>query len=212
MGRIVYSMFELTSFLFQVILGCVLGDGWLEKSGENRNTRFCFKQSIIHTYFLIHMWFLFWPYVASIPTETTTTDKTTGKVYLETVFKTRVMVTLNLIHEAFYLNGTKVLPISLLIFMDGAALAYWIMCDGTNDDGGLLLCTDNFTMQEVCTLIGILHYNFGFDCTLRKTDKGHYRIYIRRSSMPELRALVAPFMLPQFMYKLRPSDRLKSAE
>ncbi|KZT12224.1 uncharacterized protein LAESUDRAFT_624347, partial [Laetiporus sulphureus 93-53] len=54
----------------------------------------------------------------------------------------------------------------VLIFMDEISLAYWIMCDGSYETGGLILCTECFTLKDVCTLIGILHYNFGFDCTL----------------------------------------------
>ena len=192
--RIVHSMFVLPSYLFQVVLGLILGDGWVEKGGANWNARFGFKQSIIHTAFLIHVWSLFWPFCASKPTETTTKDKRTGKTYLGVEFKTRAMVTMNILREAFYPNGVKVLPISLLIFMDETALAYWIMADGSYEKGGLILCTDNFTMQEVCSLIGLLHYNFGFDCTLRETEKGHHRIYIKRSSMPHLRALVGSFL------------------
>ncbi|KZT12222.1 LAGLIDADG DNA endonuclease, partial [Laetiporus sulphureus 93-53] len=108
------------------------------------------------------------------------------------------------LYNAFYPNDTKVLPMSLLIFMDAVTLAHWIMCDGYNESNcGLVLCTDNFTMQEVCTLIGFLHYNFGFN--FLATEKGHHIIYITAASMSYLCSLVGPHMHPHFMYKIRTS-------
>lgn len=72
-----------------------------------------------------------------------------------------------------------VLPMSLLIFMDAVTLAHWIMCDGYNESNcGLVLCTDNFTMQEVCALIGLLHYNFGFVCTFKRISSQPKKVTI----------------------------------
>jgi hypothetical protein len=79
------------------------------------------------------------------------------------------------------------------------------MCDGSNEKGGLVLCTDSFTLEDVCTLISLLYYNFGFKCTLREKNlaKGQYRIYIRTESMSKLRKNVLPYMHPFFYPKLK---------
>ena len=80
------------------------------------------------------------------------------------------------------------------------------MSDGSYEKGGLVLCTDSYTISDVCLLIGILHYKFGLNCTLRYIKNNQYmRIYIKKDSMHKLRDLVTPYMHPHFMYKLRSS-------
>ena len=68
---------------------------------------------------------------------------------------------------------------------------------------GLILCTDSFTLEDVCLLIGVLHYNFGFNCTLRKTKVNQYRIYIKTDSVHKLRDMVKHSIHPHFLYKIR---------
>jgi hypothetical protein len=76
------------------------------------------------------------------------------------------------------------------------------MADGTYSSGGLILCTDCFTVPEVVTLMNILIIRYGFKCTLQ-SGSGYPRIYISRGSMVSLRSIVEPHMLPFSNYKLR---------
>ena len=75
------------------------------------------------------------------------------------------------------------------------------MSDGAYTHGGLILCTDCFTVPEVVMLMNILTIRYGFTCTLHSAA-GLPRIYISRSSMQELRSIVKPHMIPSFNYKL----------
>ena len=76
------------------------------------------------------------------------------------------------------------------------------MSDGSLEKEGLILCTDSFTLNDVCLLIGILHYKFGLDCTLRYTRNNQHRIYIKKKSMHPADKIKRPcytFHTPSFL-------------
>lgn len=206
--RKVYSMYVLTPFLHSVILGLLLGDGWLEKSlaKRNVNARFGLKQSIINLKFILFVFNLLSPFCGSMPALTKSTRQN-GVTDYGVAFKTRNFPFLTEYYAKFYVNGVKLIPTDLIINLDGIALAFWIMSDGSYEKGGLVLCTDSFTLNDVCLLIGILHYKFGLDCTLRSTKNNmYYRIYIKQKSMQKVRELVTPFTHPHFLYKLKSDE------
>jgi hypothetical protein len=68
-------------------------------------------------------------------------------------------------------------------------------------NGGLTLCTDNFTLQEVNVLKSVLENKYGLLCSLHN-KKGNYRIYISGHSLSVLKQLVLPYVHPNFRYKL----------
>lgn len=66
----------------------------------------------------------------------------------------------------------KVLPPMIEKLLTPCALAYWIMDDGQYvKNGGLTLCTDNFTSREVAVLKTILENKYGLLCTLHNKKK-----------------------------------------
>lgn len=67
--------------------------------------------------------------------------------------------------------------------------------------GGILLCTDSFSVQEVCRLINVLILRYNLDCTLQFYN-GKPRIYILLKSLPLLRYIVEPYMCHFSLYIL----------
>lgn len=68
-------------------------------------------------------------------------------------------------------------------------------------NGGLTLCTDNFTTEEVFLLKEVLESKYNLVCTLHN-KKDNLRIYISGKSLPNLTQIVGPYMHPSFDYKL----------
>lgn len=68
-------------------------------------------------------------------------------------------------------------------------------------NGGLTLCTDNFTAEEVLQLKEVLESKYGLVCTLHH-KKNNLRIYISGKSLPHLIDIVGPYMHTSFNYKL----------
>jgi len=107
------------------------------------------------------------------------------------------------LRSLFYVNGLKVVPACIESLLSDCVLAFWAMDDGYKEKSGFILCTDNFTKDEVELLISAMYNKFGLVCTLRQRA-GHtkYRIYITTGSMDNFRSRVSPYFHPSMMYKL----------
>jgi hypothetical protein len=63
----------------------------------------------------------------------------------------------------------------LIIFYDilsSIALAHWIMGEGAIFNKGLVLCTDNFTLQEVINLRNVLQIKYNINLLIKVGEMG----------------------------------------
>lgn len=104
----------------------------------------------------------------------------------------------------------KILPSFEILFdlISPQALAYWIMDDGQEvKRGGITLCTDNFSYEEVLLLKSVLEKKYNFTCTIHKKinkfkTKFYFRIYIWNKDLPLLNSLIKDYMCPSMLYKI----------
>ena len=64
----------------------------------------------------------------------------------------------------------------------------------------VMICTDNFTEEEVIKLINVLEKKFFISASIRKRklgDKSVSRIYIKKSSLDSFNKLIIPYMIPE---------------
>lgn len=181
-----------------VIVGCMLGDANFRVSTTG-NVRFILKQSIVNFHVVWAAFVHLVHYCASVPA--LETSILNGKRFFGIILATRTYPVFTQLYKLFYQNGVKVISPELYHYLSPTALAWWIMCDGARMAGGMILCTECFTLAEVVTLMNILMLRYDLQCTIHTTRSGP-RIYIAESSMPKLRAIVGPHMLPFSMYKL----------
>lgn len=71
---------------------------------------------------------------------------------------------------------------------------------------GLYLCTDAFNPEDVVKLAAFLTSKYNLDCKTPKAPgkngkNGHKRIYIKKSSVSLVKALVLPYMHSSMLYK-----------
>jgi hypothetical protein len=72
----------------------------------------------------------------------------------------------------FIYNGTKVVPLNIKDWLTPISLAHWISGDGQLvKEGGITICTDNYTIEEVNVLISALNYKFNANCSIHKESK-----------------------------------------
>ena len=97
----------------------------------------------------------------------------------------------------------------LINYLTPMALAFLIMDDGgwVSGSKSVRISTNNFTLQEVELLSQMFKTKFDLDCTVQLLSKGKgntpkdkYSIYFKVASLPKLRELVLPFMIPNFFY------------
>lgn len=88
------------------------------------------------------------------------------------VFRTRYLPCMTILYNKFIVNGAKRVPANIIEYLDPVALAHWIQGDGEyKSSGGLVLCTNSFSIQEVVCLINALIVRYDLDCTLREKNQ-----------------------------------------
>jgi hypothetical protein len=104
-------------------------------------------------------------------------------------------------------NGKKVIPNDIRKLITPVCLAHCICGDGQHvAKGGIILCTNNYTLSEVAILIAALKSNFNADCNIHNKKVRHgntyYRIYIKKSSFDSIKPLIIEYIHQSFLYKL----------
>ena len=213
----------LTSDALSVFVGLLLGDAHFFRAGGSKAKDSAyyiigFTQSLINFPFVWHTILEIFHCLPSIPkvrlakgTPPGTDSKELRGVGWKDRFRfdlrTRALPVFSFLADLFILpNGRKGIKVDLFHYLTPKALAFWIMCDGHRTMGGLSLCTDSYTIQELVILINILIIRYDLKCTIHKAGN-HHRIYISADSMAQLRTIVGPHMSPFSMYKLAGMSR-----
>jgi len=199
-SKLVSSMVQLPPYIFGLIVGLILSDGYLGfSSSHHLNTRLVFGQSVKHSQYF---WFVFNQlahYCSKGPYVHKSIRK--GSQLFGLYFHTRALPCFTELHSLFSVAGVKTIPENIYELLTPVALAHWIQGDGTWDHSGVVLCTDSFTIPDVVRLMNVLIIRYNLDCTLR-SHVGSPRIYIRSGSMPTLRLIVIPHMNESMLGKL----------
>lgn len=174
----------------QIIVGSLLGDGTLLRTTAG----FCFRAH----HGLGQKSLVDWKYGRLINL-VRTRPRVSGTGYY---FRTVTHPAFGTMRNEFYVAARKVVPVNLLrMSLTPLALAVWIMDDGSADGGQLRINTQSFTWDECQRLSALIFERFGISFTLN-SDKGYPRLRCSAMSMPRLRQLVAPHLLPEMRYKL----------
>nr|QNH92712.1 hypothetical protein [Wolfiporia cocos] len=190
---------NLNSFIKNVLIGILLGDGWLEK--QKVNARLRFEQSDIHKEFFFYVYKFFSEFCKSSPRLRERWDKRTGKVYYTWHFSTKSYPMFTEVYDLFYVNKKKVVPVNIKELLSDVGLAIWIQCDGWKHNKGVTLATNAFSDVENQLLIDALNEKFALDCRLIR-DHEHPSIHIPYNQMSNLQKLVLPYMHESFLYKI----------
>lgn len=203
--RGIYRIGPHNQDILSVIFGSLLGDAHAEKRKDNGGTRISFYQESTHLSYLLwlHNYLSFRGYCNSnIPTITTRLGRN-GVVRKVLRFHTWTYTSFNWIHDLFYKNKIKIVPYNIADYLTPLALAIWIMDDGTKVSKGLKLCTNSFTYSDCLLLIEALNNNFALKSSIQSAGvPNQYNIYIWKESMPLLRTIVYPYIVPEMKYKI----------
>ena len=196
------TLLKLTPRVKSIIIGLILSDAWLQKRGH-WNSRIGFKQSINNFPYLWYIYNELGYLCSGLPMLAKTVTR--GKIFYSVFLQTRQLACLNEIFNLFYLtiNGQviKTVKQELFFYMDYMVLANWIMGDGSKRTKGLILCTDNFSLQEVVLLVNILILKFDINPTIQR-EKNKFRIYINGKSLMKIKPFILPYFVDHFLYKI----------
>jgi len=188
--------------VISVLVGSLLGDGHAERL-QSGGVRIRFRQKANHKEYL------FWLYdffnkrgYCSNNLPVLYKQKYGDKIYEAYRFGTYGFTSWMWLYKLFYTNSKiKVIPRNIADLLTPLALAVWIMDDGTWKQPGVRIATNCFTKQEVELLVLTLETKFNLKSTLHKNN-AKYQLYIKQESIPLLKELILPYMVPSMLYKL----------
>jgi len=68
--------------------------------------------------------------------------------------------------------------------------------------GGISLCTDSYSIEDIVRLMNVLIIRYGLKCSIHMHREGHYRIYVSKNSLDTLRDIIKPYIIPSMYYKI----------
>lgn len=198
------ALLTLPEYVFEALVGIMLGDGHINQRSLTSNARFIFGQSgkeAKRAYF-VHVYDLFKPFCSpdSKYYLKTWIDKRSGTVQTSISFVT--IPCFNIFREMFYLDGIKIVPVDIYNNLTAVGLAYWIMDDGSKSGQGLHFNTYGFDHQSIDRLLFVLRGKFDLECTIHTHPRGQ-RLFIPSPSMPRLRELISPYIVSSMQYKIK---------
>lgn len=188
----------------EILVGLLLGDLYAQKCKGCVNARLEFLQGTLHKEYLLALYERFKDFSPATPKiQNPQPDKRTGKVYSTIRFYTYSLPCFNEYYDLFYLDGRKIVPHNIAELLTPRGLAFWIFDDGhwNKENRRVVLSTNSFTLVEVNLLADALNKNFDLKCYVNKHTSG-YIIIIPPYSIPRLRTLLEPYMLPMMHYKI----------
>ena len=182
----------VTNYQQDIIIGSLLGDGHLVRTTRG----FAFRVN----HGIRQMAYVNWKYQALIGL-TNSPPRTYQRSYY---FRTVSHSYFDTLRRVFYSGRKKILPVEIGQWMTPLVFSVWLMDDGARDKGQVRLNTQSFSRRENQRLRSVLEASFGGIITTLNRDKDRFRLRVAAISMPRVRQVVAPFILPSMQYKLSP--------
>ena len=199
--REVQDRSELSQEQRDVLTGTILGDASLAKHG--RFHRLFVKHKLAHESLAMLKYDAFREFISMAPHRFD--QRLRGKRYPCVQFVTRTNPVFSRWHSHFYEDRTKVVPEDISRLLTPRAVAIWLMDDGAADYAGVTFQTHSFSREETDRLAAALRAEHQLRTRVR-ANRGGWIVYVIAESVPRLRDLVAPYVLPEFEYKLVPVD------
>ncbi len=184
---------SLTQFQKSVIIGSLLGDGYLRVVKGRTNALLEINHSIKEKEYVD------WKYetlknVAGSEPKSRETNK--GRIAYR--FYTKQLSELTDLLHLFYQNGKKVMPD---IEINPISLAVWYMDDGSKcSNSDIYLNTQQFDFKSQKRMIQALA-GLGLEARLNK-DKSYQRVRFIKSSIPCLISMISEYIIPSMKYKI----------
>ena len=185
---------SLTKLERSIIIGSVLGDGYLRIIPGRSDAFLEINHSIKAKDYVDCKYELLKRIVKSPPKERNSNE---GRVAYR--FFTKQHKGLTEIYKMFYIDGKKIIPRN--IELNPVILAILYMDDGSKSrDSDVYINTQQFSMKDQNKLLHVLR-NINIKARLNK-DKKYYRIRILKESIKDFMEYIEPHMCDSMRYKL----------
>lgn len=184
----------LTPAMRQVLLGTLLGDGYMRTHNS-----YGVAHGIHQGDYLYHVAESLGPFVSVVEYKKSSKGESLG-------LRTRCHHQFKEYSSRFYPCGSsrKVLGGVSIGDLGPEGLAYWFMDDGKYDGSGFYLCVGDLPGPHAEVLARMLGDRFGLVCTVQAHDasRGYRNIYVTAQSRMRFLELVSSSVIPSMCYKL----------
>lgn len=188
----------INQFQKELLIGTLLGDSSLRKEGKNPS--FSCEHGISQKDYAFHKYKQLISLGAKYKESTRKTrDVRTNKYYKSSIIRLPANPEFIDIYNTLYINNTKQITKELLKDFSEVSLAYMFMDDGYyNSNGGISICTNCFTKEELNLFINFLYDKFSLKFSIQKRNT----IYLSVSQYSKFVSLVFPYLLESMYYKI----------
>lgn len=181
-----------------LVVGSVLGDGYLEPNWSQTNYRLKIQHSVQQRDYVLWKYSLLSDWVLTKPKE--------QLVNQSMRFRTISHPELTRFRELFYLGNKKIIPKDISRYLDPLALAVWFMDDGNvklwkGKPCAFHLNSQSFSLADNKVLAGALWDRYRLSASLEK-NHSYTRLYLGKSSVDKFAKIISGNMIASMSYKL----------
>ncbi len=185
---------SLTQYQLSIIIGSILGDGYIRKIKGRKDAFLEINHSIKARKYVDWKYNALKNICVSPPKKRIIDERRTAYR-----FYTKQHSELSALLNLFYKNKKKVIPSSLVL--NPLILAVWFMDDGSKTRKfDVYLNTQQFSFADQRKLLAKLR-DLGLRARLNK-DKKYYRIRFLKESIGKLNKIISPYVIDSMKYKL----------
>lgn len=185
-----------------ILVGLLLGDGYLETQNYGRTYRLKVEHSIAQRAYVDWLYVQFKDWVRTPPRSRT--KLSFGKPIVSYGFATYSSGALRFYAQQFYRNGKKVLPKIIGKLINPFSVAIWFMDDGSwksSDHRTYIIHTIGYSRLELVRIQEVFEKKFGIITAIHKQYNG-LRLYVASASAERFKTLIGQYIIPSMKYKL----------
>ncbi len=197
---------KLGRYQFGLIIGMVLGDGFLQKTGA-KNARLRLEHSIDQKEYLVwkisQLRKLFQGKIYHVKR----VHPVTKREYVYVRAQSNATPELGKIRKKFYRDGKKNIPEDFQKYLKHpVSLAVWYMDDGYyyKRDRCAYLYLGKITETEARIVQETIRSNFGIESRIKNKKGKGFALYFSPQEVLKLKEKIGEFVIPQMRYKLPP--------
>lgn len=193
-----------------IVIGCVLGDGFLQKTGKN-NARLRLEHSLKQKEYIVWKWRELERFMQDKPKFLSRFNPIWKKTYSYYRCQSHSSPQFGKLHHLFYKDGRKRTPEEIAkLLSDNLALAVWFMDDGYYyaRDRTAYIYLSKLTALDIKRLNNTLAENFKLYPRLEKKKSGALNFKFSVKDTKILINLIAPHVVASMRYKISEEPRI----
>lgn len=193
----------------EIVIGCILGDGFIQKTGK-KNARLRLEHSVKQKDYIFWKWKMLKRYMQDKPKMISRFNPIWQKKYDYYRCQTHSSPQFGKLHQMFYANHQKQIPLEIKKLLTSLVLAIWFMDDGYyyKRDKTAYIYLSPLPDKDIKRLQDTLKENFCLTSKLEKKKTGALNFKFSVIETKKLVKIIAPHIIPSMRYKINEEPRI----